>query len=338
MIVVNSLSKATDAKSFITAFAEVPYLVRAKSEHKFLQPKEWTEALLMAPLPIPKEFFIATQDGASFGRASVNLSLAYKDYAYFGFFEAKSFDVAQALIAEVRKWALEKNIKKIIGPINFNTWLPYRFRVNWDDSNYFAWEPQNPQTYPEYLEKLGFKTQASYTSTGYEPLVDLMNATEKNFTATSQQGYSYPEFDDSSLLKNIDQIHAVTMRAFAQNHLFEPLPLDYFKQFYVPLAKKEDHSHFRWMLSPQNEIVGYLFNFVDQGHFIMKSFAVVPEETGKGLSNACLHACLKKAHSLGIDKTVSALVIEGNRSESYGKKQKQIWQHRYCLYELEVSP
>lgn len=338
MITVSSFSKTQDVQTFISIFSDVPFIVRPSDEHKFLPPKEWTQALLMAPLPFPKEFFISYKDDIPVGRASVNLSLTYKDFAYFGFFEAKDFTAAETLLNEVKTWALKNNIKKIIGPINFNTWLPYRFRVNWDDPNYFSWEPQNPQGYPDFLEKFGFKQQASYTTTGYEPLLDLMNATEKNFEATTQIGYSFPEFDGSSLLQNIDKIHAVTMRAFAKNHLFEPLPLDYFKQFYVPLAKKEDHSHFRWMISPQGETIGYLFNFVDQGHFIMKSFAVVPEETGKGLSNACLHACLKKAHSMGIDKTVSALVIEGNRSESYGKKQKQIWQHRYCLYELEVSP
>lgn len=338
MITVNSLSNTTDTQGFINTFSDVPFLVRPSHEHKFLPPKEWTQTLLMSPLPFPKELFIVYDGTSPVGRASVNKSLTYNDFVYFGFFEAKNFAVAEALFEEVKKWALKNQSKKIVGPINFNTWLPYRFRVNWDDTNYFSWEPQNPQTYPDFLEKLGFLRQASYTTTGYAPLVDLMNATQNSFEQATQLGYSFPQFDDSSFLKNIDQIHAITMRAFAKNHLFEPLPLDYFKKFYIPLAKKEDHSHFRWMMSPKGEFVGYLFNFIDQEHFIMKSFAVVPEETGKGLSNACLHACLKKAHTLGVDKTVSALVIEGNRSESYGKKQKQIWQHRYCLYELEVSP
>ncbi len=127
------------------------------------------------------------------------------------------------------------------------------------------------------------------------------------------------------------------MSSFQKNFLFEPVPLEYFKEFYVPLAKKENLEYAFFAVSPSGEDVGYIFNFVEKDYFITKTVGVDPIARGQGLSNAMMHMALCKALPRGIEKTISALMSSGNQSESYGKKQKTLWRHEYTLYKKDLE-
>ncbi|WP_295899499.1 hypothetical protein [uncultured Bdellovibrio sp.] len=330
-------SETSDKSAFDTLFAKTPSLLRTTEEVFGMAPEAWTQALLSRPLPFPCEFWIATENDNVIGRIGANLSPFYKDHGYLGFFEAKDKSTAHSLLEKASSWLRAKGVKAAVGPVNLNTWLPYRFRTDWKDPQVFSWEPNHPRSYSEYFESFGFQNHASYHTNGYTGLKDLFESTKADYEKALQKGFSFrPLIAEQMLQKDIPSLHRITMAAFQKNFLFEPVPLDYFKEFYVPLAKKENLEHAVFAVSPSGEDVGYFFNIIEKDYFVLKTVGIDPVARGNGLSNAMLHHCLITAVPKGLEKTISALVKAGNQSESYGKKQKHLWTHEYTLYKKDL--
>jgi predicted GNAT family acetyltransferase len=77
--------------------------------------------------------------------------------------------------------------------------------------------------------------------------------------------------------------------------------------------------------------VGFFFIFPDNGYMVMKSTAVKHEARGKGISNALTYLAGMRALEKGLTKILPSLVRAGIQSESYAKKAKLLWEHRYVL-------
>ncbi|MFN2428640.1 MAG: hypothetical protein ABR574_01400 [Cryomorphaceae bacterium] len=88
-----------------------------------------------------------------------------KTTAYFGFWEAanhftsskKAFDLL------IQKMS-QRGYKNLEGPIHFNTFHRYRLRLQSPSWGMFNREPVNPEYYPTFLEKLGFRPKHTYES------------------------------------------------------------------------------------------------------------------------------------------------------------------------------
>ena len=126
-------------------------------------PAQIEEALIDLPLPAPRNFWLLEDDGVPIGRIGANVSSRIPQSGYLGFFEvdtrhAGAGEAALELIGAACAF-LQGKVSRVCGPVNFNTWLPYRFRVNECDERCFAWEPVNPPDYVDYFSCRGIRAQ-----------------------------------------------------------------------------------------------------------------------------------------------------------------------------------
>lgn len=353
-----SLSETTDRDGFIARFAQAQDELRHDPFRVGLLPAPVARGFLKMPLPFPAEFWLVQDGERTVGRIGANVSSLRWDgqaTACAGFFECDPSrgDVAKALLDAAASWAASHGARRLLGPMNFNTWFPYRFKVkaagtggaNANDDRQYAWEPVNPPEYPAFFESMGFRAIEHYHSVGTRSTRDIFEGTRAAFERAAGLGYTMRKFDSAHLLdREVPILHRISMAGFADNFLFEPIPEEFFRELYVPIANKVDVSLARFVLDPAGKEVGFCFAFADradsgadQGQLVIKSIAVLPEARGRGLSNAFVHDCCREALTRGLDVFVSALMRSGAQSESYSRKGQEVWRHEYALFGKEIG-
>lgn len=88
------------------------------------------------------------------------------DQCFFGYWEtAEDYPLNAAAFQLLQADAVAKRRTAITGPVNFNTFYPYRLRTgempSWVQ---FDSEPVNPLYYPAFLQQLGFSVAETYES------------------------------------------------------------------------------------------------------------------------------------------------------------------------------
>ncbi|MBI2711240.1 MAG: GNAT family N-acetyltransferase [Bdellovibrio sp.] len=331
-------SQTTDENGFATRFAGAQDQIRKDPYRIGLPPVELGKRFIQMRMPFETEFWVAeNSSGAPLGRIAANLSARFPNTGFIGFFEGQSFSVANALVQEALSWLKKRGVDEVYGPVNFNTWLPYRFRIHPDSSPVFAWEPINPPEYPIWFGEMGFSADHLYHSDGLDGLNGILEGTSKDYEKALKAGYTFRPADTEALLeKEVPILYKLSMPSFRENFLFEPVPYEFFKQLYVPLAKKADVSLARFACDPQGNEVAFFFNFKEGNSMVSKTVGVLPQARGLGLSNAMLHSAAQAAIEQGLSGSVMALMKSGIQSESYGKKQNRIWRHEYVLFKKEL--
>lgn len=340
-------SETVDENGFATRFAETQDQLRKDPYRLGLPGTALGKRFIQARMPFETEFWLAEgPQGQPLGRVAANLSSRLPNTGFVGFFESENFEVAAALVQAALGWLKVRGVTQVYGPVNFNTWLPYRFRIpskssptaQKENSPSFAWEPIHPPEYPLWFSELGFSADAHYHTDGLDGLGGLLEGTRKDYHRCLDAGYTIRAADPSALLqKEVPILYRLSMPSFTDNFLFEPVPYEFFKELYVPLANKADVSLARFACDPAGKEVAFFFNFKDSDYMVSKSVCVLPEARGKGLSNALLHSSVQAAMSQGLSRSVMALMKTGIQSESYSKKQNQLWRHEYVLFRKELE-
>lgn len=345
MIKVTAQSMHPKLSDFNHAFSKMQVQARKKPYNVGIIPTPiWLE-FLTAKTPFEKEFWIAEDENTvdhCVGRIGVSLSQVSSDAAHVGFFEVDLSNpnaeaVAKELLAAVKAWALSRGKKELIGPLNWNTWFPYRFLVKSDNREFFAWEPVNPPEYPAFFESFGFTPTQEYHSVGVNRIDELYVKTKGDYDSLLSKRYAVrPFLQDDFLTREVPILYEISMEGFKSNYLFEPISLREFQAIYVPIANKVDLSLSHFAVSPEGKEVGFFLIFPEGKSMVMKSTTVLPAHRGLGISNALTHISSRKAMDLGCNRFIPALVKAGAQSESYAKKGKPEWEHRYSLFSYKM--
>ncbi len=85
--------------------------------------------------------------------------------AYFGFWEtANDGPLNQRAFALLEADARQRGRNKVVGPLNFSTFYPYRLRLNSPSWGRFDREPANPLYYSDLLEQAGYQISSRFES------------------------------------------------------------------------------------------------------------------------------------------------------------------------------
>ena len=335
-----------DAADFVNRFCGLPDTVRRDPYRLGMLPASIERCFLTMACAGPKAFWIAEENGVTLGRIGANVSGRDGGTGFIGFLE---FDAdapggrvaASELINVARSFLHRHGVQRIVAPVQINTWFPYRYRLSEEDGRFFAWEPVHPPAYREAFEEAGFSIDTIYHSAAYGRLDRLLDMMMPAYATAVAAGYRFRPFDRLNWPgAEVPLLHRISRQAFADNHLYEPISLDVFRNLYVDIADKRC-QHSRVVLTAEGEAVGFLFGFLDRHrpdddspeecYFVIKSLAVLERERGRGLSNALVYAAMQEAAKAGARYGVSALVRTGIRSESIEKKGELFWRHRYGL-------
>ena len=347
---LKNYAHAEDKHAFAHAFSLLPGQLRRGRYRNALIPERLEHGLIEMQLPAPRDFWLLEQDGDPIGRIGASLSSRYPQTGYVGFFEVDTSlagaEKAAQILIEAACGFLQGKASSVYGPVNLNTWLPYRFRVNERDQRCFPWEPVNPPDYVEHFLAAGFEHKVDYHSTAFGNLDQFLEQTESDYEGALAKGFSFRNLDWSRLFEGeASMLYRIANQAFADSFLFESVPQPLFDQsigqFYKP---GQDCSYVA--VSLQGHDVGFFYAFTDQ-HFpssgaapetyaVLKSTGVTKQARGQRLSNALAHLVVKSAAAKGAQFAIAALVRSGIQSESYARKGIPFWQHHYALFEKSL--
>jgi GNAT superfamily N-acetyltransferase len=107
-------------------------------------------------------YFLARQNGSDLGRIAATIDRNHDDFhgerqVAFGFFEARSSEAAQALLAAAERWGRERGAQVMRGPMNFTTNDDCGLLIRGFEAPPTILMPYNPPTYPAWLEAAGLK-------------------------------------------------------------------------------------------------------------------------------------------------------------------------------------
>ncbi len=341
--VVRARAEAKDSGAFDREFVQAATELRRDPYRAGLLPPALESRLLSMPRAFPAEFWLAERAGRVVGRIGANLSPVHRSAGYVGFFEVDLGDpdpdaVGRALFSAAETWIAADGRGTVIGPLTFHTWLPYRFRLG-DPAESFPWEPVNPPRYVAMFEDRGFVVDARYRSEAVTGLDAFVEATRDAWRVAVGRGYTFRRVDRGSFLSA--EVHALTVEAFADAYLIEPIPAALFEQLNVPLAERYGFENARFVYDAAGEMAGYFFAFEDRSGpipwLVWKTIALRRDQRGCGLSNALMHEVTREAVARGVDRAIAALFREGAQSGSYSRKCPVLWRHEYALFRQELS-
>lgn len=193
--------------------------------------------------------------------------------AFFGFWE--SLDNPEAnrqLFAEAEDWARDQGARRMLGPINFSTFFPYRVRLSHFASGAFPGEPYNPPYYPALLEALGYRVEKRFHSwlgpiagrparlaPQMEPLVDSLKA----------EGLVFTRLDGDTWLSRLDAFYDYVDQIFGNNYAYRGIDRDSFRRgLGEPIARRLCPHSSVLVQDPAGELAGFFIGFPDYGSLL----------------------------------------------------------------------
>ncbi|MES2962351.1 MAG: hypothetical protein V4760_00580 [Bdellovibrionota bacterium] len=327
----------SEAFNLLEDFAKLPGDVRKDPYRTGLLPPDVWKGFVMMQTSFPREFWVAqSDDGRTIARIGASVSPVLSSEGAIGFFETNLADkegkaAAKTLLSTAEAWLKSKGVTKANGPMNFNTWFPYRFRVG-EPEERFTWEPENPPEYVAIWEAAGYSVLENYHSQGHEGLGAFASRLEPSYEKANDAGFVFRPFESARVLeKEVPILYDISMEGFRENFMFEPIPYQAFQALYVPIAGKLDLGLSYVASHPDHGNVGFFFAFQDKDYVVFKTVAVKYVARGKGVSNAMMYLGARKAQDRGLSKLITAMVKSGAQSESYGKKATTLWENKYVL-------
>jgi GNAT superfamily N-acetyltransferase len=242
-----------------------------------------------------------------------------------------------------RRLAL-KGCSQAIGPMDGNTWRPYRLITERGREPIFFLEPDNPDTYPMYFTANGFRTLKTYYSSLAtdlrcpQPKIQLLNQ------SLIQKGIKFRQINLDRFSDELHRLYSLCLLSFSENFLFTPVGEQEFMNMYLPL-KSSIRPEIVLIAEFQGSPVGLVFGIpnylrADQGQaidtFVLKLLAVHPAHRGIGLGSVLFARCHSAAQNLGYRRAIHAFMIEDNISRKisahYGQPIRE-----YNLFKKELK-
>lgn len=263
-----------------------------------------------------------------------------KNSAFVGFFETVTTK-CEELFRSMEEFAISRGIERLIGPVNGSTWETYRY-MEPSDHPLFLTESYHPAMYPEIWKKNGFEPMSAYWSALDLTMDDQDEKTKSRLSFFQKMGIQVRTIDLDRYEEELQKIHAFSAKAFADNFLYTPIPLDRFKEKYLPLKELIDPAFVILLEDSKKELVGLNFCLpnkfnTNKKQLIVKTLArsLAPEYRGLGLVLSTLF--MKAAKSQGYESVVHAFMHEKNISTNISKNFNGQIIRKYLVYSKQIK-
>ena len=261
-----------------------------------------------------------------------------------GHYAAADAAAGEALLAEAVLRIKKAGAAVVIGPIDGNTWRPYRLITERGDRPAFFLEPDHSEDWPGHFERAGFSSLATYFSAEVHDLT----VRQPKYVALEQRlidsGMTIRTIDPKRFEEELTRVHELSLLAFANNYLYTPIDCESFLAMYTPIRERLV-PELVMLAENHGELLGYVFGVPDllqaqRGErvdtAIIKTLAVRPGRAAAGLGGLLMERSHLAAHAMGMTRAIHALMHETNKSLSlsshYGKPFR-----RYTLFSRRVQ-
>lgn len=253
--------------------------------------------------------------------------------ATLGKFASKTPVSGQAVIADAIAYIRAQGIKRILGPMEGDTWHSYRFVTETDDSPAFLMEPQGSPADISVFEQAGFQQISSYFSARVA-LADMQLTTPKPTTA-----FTIEPWDGTDPEGLFGQVFDLSVEAFSKNAFYKPITREAFMAMYMPLVPMLKKELILFARRPDQSLAGFLFGTPNYAEgpapksAILKTYASQTKGAGQHLAFA-FHTAARTA---GYDSVIHALIHDDNLSALRSAAEGADVFRRYGLFGLKLD-
>jgi GNAT superfamily N-acetyltransferase len=232
----------------------------------------------------------------------------------------------------------------VVGPMNGNTWRPYRLITEFGTEPTFFLEPDNPTTWPGHFVDHGFESLAEYFSAVNCDLEREDRLVKRVADDMSALGVQIRILDRSNFEADMRRIHAIGQASFRHNLLFTGIDEEEFLRLYRPLRSVADYDTIL-IAECQGKPVGFLFAIPDLlqagrgaaiDTLIIKTLAILPAPQYLGLGSLLLDRIRITARRKGYTRLIHALVRDGRHLRRTTARYAKLMR-RYTLYAKELG-
>jgi len=312
------------------------------------------------PLPTEGAVLIAYDGGRQpIACCCARLQTAKPDIGTIGSFQAREDKVAvQALLESAVRLLRAQGAKRVIGPMDGDTWHPYRFNTGPFSERPFVKEPWNPPYYPALWESAGFSVAETYDSFVIDDPAEAADKQARFYQRCCKNGYRFAPITAANYVETLPVIYGLSCRIFDRNILYTPITFETFKSLYLP-ARPLLKKGLSWIACrPDGTPCGYVFTFPDCADALramngrsgplaklrfllnrrkatrtcIKTLGVTPETRGSGLSAALTYLSFQNSLTQGYRQTLMCLMHSANDSRRFGGEADRLFRS-YALYE-----
>jgi len=311
-----------------------------------------------------QRFFLVTDRDRCVGRVVARISPGLKDpegapLGLLGFFEALDRPVeTNALLRAATSWLQDSGVRRIVGPMDGDTWHRYRMNVGPCDAPPFLGEPHNPPYYPQLWENAGFRTLETYFSQQVEDVSAVVPRFEPMLRRVQARGYHLRPIDLRRFDDELRILFDLSRRIFRDNLLYDDISWEEFRELYVATRPLLDDDLVWFAQQPNGKYVGFLFAYRDLHRAVaamrgrhgllakmrfwlhrgeadavnLKSFGVMPGYRHTGVGPALVCRVYQRMLAKGFRRANLCLIRDGNPSGRMDGGRGTLLR-RYVLYE-----
>lgn len=261
-----------------------------------------------------------------------------------GHYEALDSEGGVALLREACVRLAARGARRVLGPMNGNTWMRYRLALPTEPGDpefrppFFAGELRNPFAYPDHFATAGFAVVSYYESR----IEDLGSATDLADEAIEvDPSVHLRTVDPARFDQELEALHRVSLLAFADNLYYSPIELPTFRALYEPFRGRLDPSFVLMAEDRSGDLLGYLFAYPDPislengrpTRLILKTIGVVPAARGRRVGSLLIDQARRAAKMREIPFAVYALMRADNLTRGMSERRVAQLFRRYALYE-----
>jgi len=230
-----------------------------------------------------------------------------------------------------------------VGPMDGNTWRPYRLVTERSHEPPFFLEPDNPDEWPRWFVTSGFRPLAQYFSALNDNLAVEDPRMARAEERLEREGVRLRPLDLGKFAGELQRIYAVSRVSFERNFLYTPISEEEFLAQYEPV-RAHVQPELVLLAEQAGQPVGFIFGIPDLAQArrgvpmdtaVLKTVAVLPGRTQAGLGSLLIARCQQAARALGFRRVIHALMHESNNSRNISGHYAKPFR-RYTLFSCSL--
>jgi hypothetical protein len=256
------------------------------------------------------------------------------DLGMIGSFDARNEpDAVAAMLHGAAADLRARGAKRIVGPMDGDTWHRYRVNAGPFEEPPFLLEPVNPPYYDALWRHAGFEVIEQYTSKRVDD-VSQLNLKPMHERAL-QRGYRIRRFDVRRIDEELELVWKLSSIIFRDNRFYFDISLNEFMKLYAGVERLLHPELVLFASDAHGEDVGFLFAYPDADPRTVdyKTIGVLPAHRRGYLGWALLHRAYTSALAMGRPAANHCLMHESNASQSMDGGHGRTFRN-YYLYTL----
>lgn len=143
---------------------------------------------------------------------------------------------AKELFGRIEKRAKELGYNEIVGPVNYCSWMTYRWAISNFEAKLFP-DCDNPPYYVDIIKSLGYKELYTYRSASINMNNPMYSSGRELYEQKLNEGFSFRMFKGEEAYTLARDVFEISCDAFKGSYLYCDIPWEYFEKLYLGWTK-----------------------------------------------------------------------------------------------------